>query len=202
MSNQVDPTQCGDYEFVSRCQNGNVEAFGVLVERYQKKMFNIAYRMTGDYDEAAEVVQEAFLAAYKAIKKFRGEASFSTWMTGIVLNHARNRLKQMKTRAHYEPVSLDDPPEDRDGKAGFDPPSGEISILERLEKKDLREAVQETLNSLDTESREVLILRDIQEYSYEEIGAILKIPDGTVKSRIFRAREALKIRLKRRLGDL
>lgn len=179
-----------------------MEAFGVLVERHQKKMFNLAFRMTGDYEEAAEVVQEAFLSAFRAIRKFRGEASFSTWLTGIVVNQARTRLKQLKTRAHYVPVSLDDAREDREGNPRFDPPSAAPSALEQVEKQALQEAVQEAINALDEEAREVLILRDIQEYSYEEIAEVLKVPDGTVKSRIFRAREALKAKLKKRLGDL
>ena len=82
-----------DAEFVSRCQRGDIDAFEVLVTRHQKKMLNIVYRITGDYDDACEVVQEAFLSAYRAIKKFRGDAKFSTWLTGITVNHAKNRLK-------------------------------------------------------------------------------------------------------------
>lgn len=201
-SHYVGPTQCDDNEYVARCRNGEVEAFGVLVERHQKKMFNLAFRMTGDEQEAAEVVQEAFLSAFRAIGKFRGDAAFSTWLTGIVLNQARTRRTQLKTRAHYEPVSLDDAREDRQGNPRFDPPAAGPSALEQVEKRALQEAVQEAINALDEETREVLILRDIQEYSYEEIAEVLKIPDGTVKSRIFRAREALKAKLKKRLGDL
>lgn len=202
MSNKIEQIGDQDHDIVSRCRKGDVEAFGILVERHQRKMFNIAYRMTGDYDEAGEIVQEAFLSAFRAIKKFRGEATFTTWMTGIVINHAKNRLKKMRTRAHFEPVSLDDPSDAYDGNPRFDPPSAGMSALERLEKKDREEAVQESINSLDEEYREVLILRDIQEFSYEEIGAILKIPDGTVKSRISRARDALRERVKKKLGDL
>lgn len=202
MSNHVDSAHYDDQEFVTRCQHGDVEAFAVLVERHQKKMFNLAFRMTGDHEEAAEVVQETFLSAFRAIKKFRGEASFATWLTGIALNHARNRRKQLKTRAHYVPLSLDEAREDREGNPRYDPPSGDPPALEQVEKKALQEAVQEAINALDEEAREVLILRDIQEYSYEEIAKVLKIPDGTVKSRIFRAREALKGKLKKRLGDL
>jgi RNA polymerase sigma-70 factor (ECF subfamily) len=198
MSNKADHAHYDDFTFISRCQKGDAEAFGVLVERYQKKMFNIAFRMTGDYEEAGEVVQEAFLSAFRAIKKFRGEATFATWMTSIVLNHAKNCLKKIKVK----PISLDEASEAHDGAPRFDPPASGMSAMEQLEKKDVQEAVQEAINSLDAEFREVLILKDIQELSYEEIGAILNIPGGTVKSRIFRAREALRERLKRNLGDL
>lgn len=200
-SNKAALAQFDDLTFITRCQKGDAEAFGVLVERYQKKMFNIAFRMTGDYEAAGEVVQEAFFSAFKAIKRFRGESTFATWMTSIVLNHAKNSLKKTRTISHYEPVSLDEASEAHDGAPRFDPPASGMSAMEQLEKKDVQEAVQEAINSLDTEFREVLIMKDIQEVSYEEIAAILKIPDGTVKSRLFRAREALRERLKRKLGD-
>ena len=108
-----DSPQDDDNHYVALCQGGDTNAFQVLVERYQKKMLNIAYRITGDYEEACETVQEAFLSAFKAIKKFRGEAAFSTWLTGITMNHARNRLKKIRSHSHHEGVSIDDPIEDR-----------------------------------------------------------------------------------------
>jgi RNA polymerase sigma-70 factor (ECF subfamily) len=194
MSNKTDPVHDDDATFISRCQKGDADAFGVLVERYQKKMFNIAFRMTGDYEAAGEVVQEAFLSAFRAIKKFRGESTFATWMTSIVLNHAKNSLKKTRVISHYEPISLDQAADPHDDAPRFDPPDDGPSAIEKLEKKDVQEAVQKAINSLDTEFREILILKDIQEVSYEEIAAILKIPDGTVKSRIFRAREVLRER--------
>lgn len=205
MSHNIDdpnrPAREADFEIVARCRKGDIEAFGSLVEKYQKKMLNVAYRMVGDYQEACEVTQEAFLSAYRAIKKFRGEASFSTWMTGIVLNQARNRLKQIKTRSRYEGRSLNDPVETEEGSVLQDPPSGELSADEQMEKRDMETAVRDCIGSLDPEFREVLVLRDLQEFSYEEIGDILKIPEGTVKSRLFRAREIFRERLKRRAGS-
>ena len=201
MSNKADRVHDDDFTFISRCQKGDAEAFGALVERYQKKMFNIAFRMTGDYEAAGEIVQEAFLSAFRAIKTFRGEATFATWMTSIVLNHAKNSLKKTRVISHYETISLDQSAEANDETPRFDPPARGLSAVELLEKKNVQEAVQEAINSLDADFREVLILKDIQELSYEEIGPILNIPDGTVKSRIFRAREALRERLKSKLGD-
>ena len=196
MSNRIDthaPVSVDeDYEAVSACQKGDVDAFEPLVEKYQKKMFNVAYRMTGDYEEACEIVQEAFLSAYRAIKKFRGEARFATWLYGITVNHAKNRMKQMQSRSHHEVPSLDAPVETENGRLAHDPPSDEVPIVEQLEKKEIQMKVQECINSLEEEYREVLVLRDIQGFSYEEIHDILKIPDGTVKSRLFRARSAMK----------
>jgi RNA polymerase sigma-70 factor (ECF subfamily) len=191
-----------DHEFVSACRKGNVDAFEVLVEKYQKKMLNIAYRMTGDYEEACEIVQEAFLSAYRAIRKFRGEARFATWLYGITVNHAKNRMRQVQSRSRHETLSLDDPVETENGWLVHDPPSAETPIVEQLEKKEIQSKVQECISSLDDEYREVLVLRDIQGFSYEEIRDILKIPDGTVKSRLFRARDALKDCLKKVIKDL
>jgi len=197
-----DSPQDNDNHYVALCQMGDTNAFQVLVERHQKKMLNIAYRITGDYEEACETVQEAFLSAFKAIKKFRGEAAFSTWLTGITMNHARNRLKKMLSHSHHEGMSIDDPIETETGQILYDHPSQEEPIIEQLEKKELQAKVQECIGTLDNEFREVLVLRDIQEFSYDEIHDILKIPEGTIKSRLFRAREALKNCLKKVIGDL
>lgn len=186
-----------DYEIVLSCRKGDDEAFGILVERHQKKVFNTALRMTGDYDEACEVVQEAFLAAFRAIRKFRGEAKFSTWLYGIVVNVSKTRLKQAAQRRR-KTVSIDDPADDpADGLAAEG-----VSALEALEKKDVQAKVQRCIGTLEEEFREVLVLRDIQGFSYDEIGGILEVPEGTIKSRLFRAREAMKNCLKKELGRL
>jgi RNA polymerase sigma-70 factor (ECF subfamily) len=186
-----------DYEVVLSCRKGDDEAFGILVERHQKKVFNMALRMTGDYDEACEVVQEAFLAAFRAIRKFRGEAKFSTWLYGIVLNVSKTRLKQTAQR-RQKTVSIGDPADDPVDRL----PGEGVSALEVLEKKDVQAKVQHCIRTLDEEFREVLVLRDIQGFSYDEIGGILKVPEGTIKSRLFRAREAMKDCLKKELGGL
>jgi RNA polymerase sigma-70 factor, ECF subfamily len=172
------------------------------VERHQKKMINLAFRMTGDYEEACDVVQEAFLAAFRAIKKFRGEARFSTWLYGIVLNQTRNRLKQIQSRIRFQPLSLDDPQQSRPGSAVLDPPSPQASALEQMEKKEIEIRVQECINRLEEEFREPLVLRDILGQAYEEIERLLKLPQGTVKSRLFRARAAMKDCLKKFMGAL
>lgn len=191
-----------DCELVSACQKGDVDAFGMLVAKHQKKAFNIAFRMTGDYEEASDIVQDAFLSAYRSIKKFRGDAKFSTWLYGICVNHAKNRLKQTRSRAHHEGPSLDEPVRTDDGFLLPDPPDDDPRPDEQAERKELQVTVQRCIDALEEEYREVLILRDIQGFSYEEISAILNVPDGTVKSRLFRARDALKNGLKGLAGDL
>jgi RNA polymerase sigma-70 factor (ECF subfamily) len=189
-------TRDDDLEYVSLCRKGDVNAFEVLVRRHERRMFNIAFRVIGNYDEACEIVQDAFISAYKNIKGFKGEARFSTWLYAICINHARNRLRQLKTRRYREGRSLDDPIMTPEGELLADPPSGEPSALERLEARDVQQQVQGCINALDAEFREVIVLRDIQGFSYEEISAMLKKPKGTVKSRLFRARDAMRVCLK------
>jgi RNA polymerase sigma-70 factor (ECF subfamily) len=162
-----DPTSRDpDAALVRACQGGDDEAFGVLVERHQKKMFNVAYRMTGDYDDACDIVQDAFLSAYRAIRKFRADARFSTWLCGIVMNAARTRLKQAKDRAQRT-VSLDDP-----GDGSLEPlvtrvESGEASALETLQTKEIQARVQHCIGTLAEDYREVMVLRDILGFAYE-----------------------------------
>jgi len=189
-----------DAELVGRSQKGDLDAFERLVQKHQKKMFNIAFRIAGDHDDASEIVQDAFVAAFRNIRKFRGASRFTTWLTTITINQARNRLKQVRSRRFHEINSLDDPIETRDGSIMADPPSKEASVLDRLEQRDLREKVQNCIAALEPDFREVLVLRDLQEFSYEEIGTMLTVAAGTVKSRLFRAREAVKDCLKRAWG--
>jgi RNA polymerase sigma-70 factor, ECF subfamily len=191
-----------DSELVSAAQAGDVGAFEELVRRHQKRMLNIAYRMTGNYEDACETVQETFLSAFRSIKRFRKEAAFSTWLCTICLNHSKNRLKQARSRNRHEVQPMEDPRDDQETACARETQSDCFSVIEQMEKKELQEKVQECMNRLDDDYREVLVLRDIQGFSYEEIGDILKVPDGTVKSRLFRARDALKDRLKKALGEL
>ena len=191
-----------DLAFVTLCQEGDADAFEHLVRRHQKRVLNIAYRIIGNYDEACEITQDAFVAAYNNIKGFQRKAKFSTWLYAICINLARNRRKRLKTRRFREGRSLDDPIATPDGEIVVDPPASEPTPLERLEARDIRHHVQGCINTLDVEFKEVLVLRDIQGFSYEEISAMLKVPAGTVKSRLFRAREGVRDCLKKVRGEL
>lgn len=206
MSNIIDSKKTidtdEDIEFVLACQKGDTEAFEVLVERHQKKMLNIAYRMMGDYNEACDVTQETFLAAYKSIKKFKAEARFSTWLYRIVINYSKNRLKQLRNIGQREGVSIDDSGEIKIEGALCQSPANDTNPCSQMEHRERETQVQKCITSLDEEYREVLVLRDIQGFSYEEIRDILKIPDGTVKSILSRARNALKDCLVKVIGDL
>lgn len=191
-----------DAALVDLARQGNLDAFEQLVAKHQKKMLNIAWRMIGDYDDACEAVQDAFVAAYKNLRSFRGDAKFTTWMTTITLNHARNRLKQVRSRTLHIAVSLDEPVTTDDGALRPDPASNEPSALDRLEARDIGVKVRGCIEALEPEYREVIILRDLQDLSYGEIGSALKTRAGTVKSRLFRAREAVKECLKKALEML
>jgi RNA polymerase sigma-70 factor (ECF subfamily) len=197
-----DDNRPDDNRYVSLCKKGDTDAFEELVRRHQKKMLNVAYRMLGNYEEACEVVQDAFVSAYRHIRHFEGRSGFSTWLCSIVMNLSRNRLKQMNTRLRLEPLSLDDTVSAEDGFMRFEPASDRPSALENLEKRDLQARVQQCIGNLDADFRSVLVLRDIQGFSYDEIGKTLKITAGTVKSRLFRAREAVRDCLKKALGRL
>jgi RNA polymerase sigma-70 factor, ECF subfamily len=191
-----------DLQFVVLCRKGDTEAFGELVERHQKKMLNIAYRMLGDYDEACDIVQEGFLAAYKSLNKFKGEAKFSTWLYRIVVNFTKNRLKQRKSLAQHEGASIDDAEERKSGCLVCLSAAKTGNPDELLEQSEREAHVQKCITALNVEYREVLVMRDIQGFSYDEIRDILQIPDGTVKSRLSRARLALKDCLIKVIGDL
>ena len=202
MKEKEQRTEDEDAQRVSLCKKGDIDAFEVLVKKHQKRMLNIAYRMIGSYEDACEVVQDAFVSAFKGIKNFEERAKFSTWLYTIVINLSRNRLKQLELKSHREDSSLDDPVLTNDSQITVEPVSDEPSILEKLEKRDVQQKVQECIHALDNESREVIVLRDIQGFSYNEISDMLKIPEGTVKSRLFRARDSLKDCLKKVMGDL
>jgi RNA polymerase sigma-70 factor (ECF subfamily) len=191
-----------DAGLVASSQKGDLDAFEALVRKHQKRMLNIAFRLIDDYEEACEVVQDAFVSAYKNIATFRGESKFTTWLTTITLNLSKNRLKQMKSRQSREAYSIDEPVRTEEGQMVIDPPSNEPSVLDRLEKRDIRNRVKDCITALDPEFREVLVLRDLQDFSYDEIAGMLRMREGTVKSRLFRAREMVKDCLKRVMGDL
>lgn len=192
----------GDVDPVASCKKGDPAAFEQLVRKYEKRMFNIAFRITGDYEDACEIVQDAFVGAYRGIGTFRGQAKFSTWLTTITVNLARNRLKKVQGKRTHEKFSLEDAWPAAEGGRALDPPASDPPVYELLEKRDLQAKVQDCLNALEPDFKEVLVLRDMQDFSYEEISAILKVQTGTVKSRLFRARGAVKDCLKRAMGEL
>lgn len=178
-----------DELLVERAKKGEVEAFEQLISQHQKTVYNIAYRLTGNHEDASDVAQEAFIRAYSSLADFRGDSSFATWLYRIVNNACLDELRKRKRqRLTYidEAVTLDD---GEMGRQIADTADGPEQALERVE---VQRAVQESINQLDDEYRVVLVMRDIQGHSYNEIADALGINLGTVKSRLNRARNALK----------
>ena len=190
-----------DAALADACRAGDLAAFEQIVKRHQRMLLNVAFRITGVYEDACDIVQDAFIAAWSKIGGFRGEARLSSWLTAIVVNLSRNRLQQMQTKARREAYSLNAPLAGSDCELAPDPPGNAPSVLDQLEEAELRQALQRCIDALTGEFREVLVLRDMQELSYEEVGGALGLREGTVKSRLFRAREAVRDCLRRSVGS-
>lgn len=183
-----------DSGLIERCQQGSSEAFDELVLKYQKKVFNVAYRLLNNYDEANDIAQEVFVRAYKGICGFRKEASVFTWLYRITVNLSMNRLKVLN-RERKRLNCLDDPIATEEGEVKKEIVARGPSPSDILDYKERSGLIQKALSSLDGEFRTVLVLRDIEGVSYEEIARILEINVGTVKSRLHRARTVLKDKL-------
>jgi len=179
-------------EVIASCKAGDEKAFGEIVLFYQKKVFNIAYRMLGNMEEAKELSQEVFLSVFESIKDLREEMKFSAWLTQITLNHCRNKWKYLKRRQYFNSDSLDDPVETEDGEMAKEMPDQSNNPEMLYEKKTVQQFVRRGLERLKEEQRELVVLRDLQGYSYEEIGQLVHLPAGTIKSKLHRARMDLK----------
>ena len=197
----IAPASDEDGEAVERSVRGDRAAFDLLVEKYYKKIYNVAYRFVGDREEANDLAQEIFTAAYKNLKKFRGDAKFSTWLFQIASNKGKNRFKYLKHRGHFANRWQSDADEDRDSsRSGIPDHSTNPETL--LAGKQIQRKVQEAIDDLDPDHKEIVILRDIEGLSYEEIAQILNLPEGTTKSRLHRARMALTEKLKKVYHEL
>ena len=177
-----------EVELVRAAQGGDQGAFGKLVEQNQGKIYSLCYRMTGNPDDAADLTQEAFLNAWRGLSKFGGQSSFSTWLYRLASNACIDFLRREKRRSALS-ITLEDE-DDEDRQADF--PDDRWSPERELERKELRQALQDGLAALSPEHREVLLLRETEGLSYQEIAQCLDLEEGTVKSRIARARLALK----------
>ena len=172
---------------IRRVLDGNVNAFEDLVAAYEKNVYNLALRMTGNAQDAEDMAQEAFIKAYNSLSSFRGDSKFSVWLYRIVSNVCLDFLRKQNRRPAS---SLSQ--EDEDGEeTQMDIPDESQSPEQLLERSLTQEAVQRGLQYLSEEQRQILLLREIQGLSYEEIAETLDLEAGTVKSRIFRARKKL-----------
>jgi RNA polymerase sigma-70 factor (ECF subfamily) len=181
-----------DAELVDRCRAGDDSAFDDLILRHQQRAFNVAYQLLRNREDATEVAQDAFVRIYRGLNGFRGECEFTTWLHQVVVNLSRNKHRWWKRRGRDRTVSLDQPVATSNGDvpsqtaAGGDGPDAQAVSTEFVE------LVSRRMNELPRRFREVLVLRHVEDLSYEQIAAVLQCSVGTVKSRLARARDRLR----------
>jgi RNA polymerase sigma-70 factor (ECF subfamily) len=182
--NNSEPT---DHQLVLRVQKGDKRAFDLLVLKYQYKLQAIVGRFIRDTDEVADVTQEAFIKAYKALPKFRGDSQFYTWLYRIAINTAKNYLVSRSRRPANTDIDVEDAEQFANNDKLIDQESPESSMM----TDELAAIIKNSLNALPEDLRTALTLREFEGMSYEDIAAVMGCPVGTVRSRIFRAREFL-----------
>lgn len=189
-------------KLIERITLRDEHAFTELMRAYQGRVFGLILRMLGNHAEAEEVAQEVFIQVFKSIGSFRGESKFSTWIYRVAINHCKNRVKYLKVRHSKEQDELESVAERMPLGSGRNANVGQIERPdEALAGRQVERIVQEAIAQIEPSFRECLILRDVEELSYEEIEAITGLAAGTVKSRIFRARAQLRELVEAKLGE-
>lgn len=194
--------EASERKFIERLRAHDERAFNELVELYKNRVFALVFRMLGRRDEADDMTQEVFVQVFKAISQFRGESKLSTWIYRIAVNLCKNRVKYLARRysdrqAELEPMAERSPLNNAKGVT-----FGDVARPDHLaEGRQLEVIVKVCIAEIDAEFREVLVLRDVEDLSYDEIGEITGLAAGTVKSRIHRARAMLKSKVEERLGE-
>lgn len=182
-----------DRELVLRCQRNEPRAFDELVARHQDRVYTAVTRFCGNAEDAADVVQRAFINAFRKIQEFKGDSAFSTWIYRIAFNQAISFRRENRRST----VSLDGKDEDKSLE-----PAVDSNPTEKLEGEETQKKVQQALDQLEEGDRQIILLKDLQGHSYDEIAGIMQIPKGTVRSRLHRARLELKSKLKSYIGTL
>jgi RNA polymerase sigma-70 factor (ECF subfamily) len=192
-----------DLPVVDRAKTGDREAFGILVRKYQRRVYATAFHMTGQHSDADDVAQEAFVRAYKGLRTFDGRADFSTWLHRIVINVALNHLR---SRRRQPLLAVNDDPTERDLPAfasGSNDPlaSASTDAHTAIESKERMRSVLRALSELSPTLRVTLILATVEEMPYRQIAQALEIPEGTVAWRVNQARKLLRQKLAASIGD-
>jgi RNA polymerase sigma-70 factor (ECF subfamily) len=177
-----------DDRLIAACRSGKTEAFGVLVNRYQDRLYPTVFRLSGCAEDAFDLLQEAFLRAYEKLELFHGESSFYTWVYRIAINLALSDRRRRRPESNGLPFDARDQREDDDPSIP----------LQRAERDTL---IQQALNALAPDHRTVVVMKEFDGLRYEEIGAMLGVPVGTVRSRLHRARGELRERLRSLIDD-
>ena len=185
-----------DAALVERVKQGDVRAFEMLVVKYQRRIERLIGRMVRDVDLVADIAQETFIRAYRALPQFRAESAFYTWLYRIAVNTAKKALVDMKRDPVMTYTSLQGSDDDDETyRGGMEPTDGETPEA-LLASKEIAATVNAAINALSEDLRQAITLREIEGLSYEEISDVMNCPIGTVRSRIFRAREAIAERLR------
>lgn len=186
----------GEDRLLARAKGGDISAFEALIVQHEKMVFNYCYRMTGSREDAEDLAQEVFLKVYRSLSTFQGNSQFSTWLYRIAHNICVDRHR--RRRAVVVPLTLSDDGEERERPLPDSAPSPEEQVLS-MEQQAM---IQKCIEGLKPEYRSVIVLRDIQHHSYEEIAVIMKLPLGTVKSYISRGRSALRTAMKPEMQEV
>lgn len=181
---------CDEMELVRRCQGGDLKAFDELMLRHEKKVYSLCYRMSRAPEDAADLTQEAFIKAYRALPAFKGRSSFSTWLFRIVTNTCLDQRRRQSSQPNL--LSLDRTVDTGEGFINPEVEGGGPDPLAWAEQRETQAEIRVLLALLPAEYRLVLVMRDLEGYSYEEIAAVLGLNMGTVKSRLSRARAKLR----------
>jgi RNA polymerase sigma-70 factor, ECF subfamily len=187
-----------DDQIIERTLAGETDAFSLLVRRWERPIYGLSLRMLGRDEDARDVCQETFLAAYRNLRKFRGDAKFSSWLYRIALNACHSRLR--KQQSAMVEHSIDQ--EDDDGRKYEIADSGLEGLPERLQRDQRAEMVRKALQALPSEMRQVIIMKEYEELTFAEIAEILQIPVSTVKSRVYTGLQQMAARLERMRGLL
>jgi len=173
-------------KLVERAQGGDQTAFGQLIRMHQKRLFRYVYGLLGSFDAAEDIVQEAYVKAYQALDRFKPQYAFYPWLSTIARNLAYNQIGREERKESLDSMK------DR----GYDPESGELGPLEKLLETENQRRFWEALNGIPDQYRAVFVLRHMEDMNYADIASYLKIPPGTVDSRLYRARQMLLEKLK------
>lgn len=185
-------------QLIARLKERDEQAFNEVVRAHGDKVFSLVYRMIGNRAEAEDLAQEVFVTVFKTVDSFRGESKFSTWLLRIAANHCKNRIKYL-SRRRTDGSGLDNISEEKMSDVGRAPLQSHIDGPDVLmEAVELEGLMQKAIATLDEEHRLLIVLRDVEELSYEEIGEVTSLAEGTIKSRLHRARMTIKEYLARR----
>lgn len=180
-----------DSGLIERYLAGSEEAFNRLVLRHQRRAVNLAFRFLGNYEDACDVAQEAFVRVHTHIRRFRGQCSFKTWFYKIVLNLSRNKYRWKRRRGEFGRISIDNPKGENPGNP-LEIPDTTFSVAREIRRREIEVSIREALKRLPAKHREIVVLRHMEGLSYAEISGLLGCAEGTIKSRLHRARAEIR----------